>query len=209
MKSVGEVIKEARLKKKLSREKLEVKTKIKKEFIEALENSRWDSLPEYPVVFGFVKNIAGALDLNKASLTALLRRDYPPKALRVNPKPEIREKFKWGPKTTFAAALIFVFLIVSVYLGVSYMNFIRPPYLELQEPEENQIIEKTVLVVKGKTNPEAFIEVNNQPVLVGEDGNFETEIEIFEGTSEVVVVAKSRSGKETIIRRKIVTEISM
>jgi cytoskeletal protein RodZ len=203
MKSVGEVIKEARIKKKLSREKLEVKTKIKREFIEALEDSKWDALPEYPVVFGFVKNIAGVLGLNKANLTALLRRDYPPKTLRVNPKPEMREKFKWGPKATFATAMVFVLMVVFVYLGVSYLNFIKPPYLELQEPVEGQLVEKNVLSVRGKTNPEVFVKVNNQPVLVGEEGYFETEIEIFEGTEEVEVVARSRSGKETVVRRKI------
>ena len=204
MKSAGEVIKQARLKKKLSREKLESRTKIKKEFIEALENSRWDSLPEYPVVFGFVKNIADTLGLDRPNLTALLRRDYPPKVLRVNPKPEIQDKFKWGPRATFATAVAVVLLVVLVYLGVSYLNFIRPPFLELQEPVDNQLVVKKALFVRGKTNPEAFIEVNNQPVLVGEEGYFETEIEIFEGTEEVFVRAKSRSGKETVIRRKIV-----
>ena len=207
MKSIGEVIKEARLKKKLSREKLEVKTKIKKEFIEALENSRWDTLPDYPVVFGFVRSIADALGLKEANLVAFLRRDYPPKVLRVNPKPELREKFKWSPRLTFVTTIALVLLIVFVYLGVSYLNFIRPPSLELQEPAENQLVGKNILTVKGKTNKEAFVEVNNQPVLVAEDGYFETEVEIFAGTREIVVIAKSRSGKETVVRRKIIPEL--
>jgi cytoskeletal protein RodZ len=207
MKNVGEVIKKARLKKKLSREKLEVKTKIKKEFIEALENSRWDILPDYPVVFGFVKNIADVLGLKEASLTALLRRDYPPKILRINPKPELREKFKWSPKATFITAAVSVFLIIFTYLGLSYLNFIRPPSLELLEPVESQLVERNILTVKGKTSAEAFVEVNNQPVIVGEDGYFEAEIEIFEGTEEIVVIAKSRSGKESVIRRKIIPEL--
>ena len=40
-----------------------------------------------------------------------------------------------------------------------------------------------------------------------ENGYFSAKIEIFEGTSEVVVIAKTRSGKETVIRRKIVPEL--
>lgn len=204
MKSAGEVIKETRLKKKLSREKLEAQTKIKKEFIEALEGSKWESLPEYPVVAGFVKSIAGALGLKEVNLTALLRRDYPPKSLRVNPKPELREKFKWGPKATFISATALVLLAVFIYLGISYMKFIEPPPLELSQPVDSQLVAESKLTVKGKTNPEAFIEVNNQPVLVDEDGSFETEIEISQATGEVVVYAKSRSGKETVIRRKII-----
>jgi len=203
MKSVGEIIKEARIKKKLSREKLEVRTKIKKEFIEALENSKWDLLPEYPVVLGFVKNIASNLGLKEANLIALLRRDYPPKTLPVNPKPEIREKFKWSPRLTFITAAIFIFIIITFYLGLSYFNFIRPPSLEIKEPSENQLVDKNLLVVRGNTNPEAYVEINNQPVIVEEDGCFVTEIEISDETQEIVVVAKSRSGKETIVHRKI------
>jgi cytoskeletal protein RodZ len=204
MKSIGEVIKEARLKKKLSRQKLESKTKIKKEFIEALEKSEWEALPEYPVVTGFVKNIAGALGLKEENLTALLRRDYPPKDLRVNPKPDPREKLKWSPRLTFITAVALVLTIIFVYLGISYLNFIRPPSLDVQEPVENQLVGENSLTVRGKTNSEAFIKINNQPVLVGEDGSFETEVEISESTKEIVVVSKSRSGRETIIRRNIV-----
>jgi transcriptional regulator with XRE-family HTH domain len=207
MKSVGEVVKEVRSKKKLSQKQLEEKTKIKKEFIEALESSNWNELPEYPVVTGFVKNIAGALGLKEEKLTALLRRDYPPKNLRVNPKPEPREKFKWSPRLTFLSIVGILLLSVLIYLGISYFNFIRPPLLEVQEPIEGQLVAGDLLAVKGKTNPEAFIEVNNQPVLVEESGYFETEIEVSNDTNEVVVIAKSRSGKETRVARNIVTQL--
>ena len=77
MKTAGEIIKEARVKKKYSRARLESETKIKKEFIEALEQEDWARLPEYPVVSGFVKNIADALSLDRSRITAVLRRDYP------------------------------------------------------------------------------------------------------------------------------------
>lgn len=208
MKTAGEIIKQARVKKKLSRKQLEGKTKIKEGFIEALEKSSWNELPEYPVVTGFVKNIAGTLGLKEENLTALLRRDYPPKDLRVNPKPEPSEKFKWSPRLTFLTAIALLLLVVSIYLGISYLNFIKPPLLEVQEPIEGMMVSEKMLPVKGKTNSEAFLEVNNQPVLVEEDGYFETEIEVSTNTKEVVVVAKSRSGKETTVRRNIMVELS-
>lgn len=206
MKNIGEFIKYFRLKKKLSREKLEAKTKIKKEFIEAIENLKWDELPDYPVVSGFVKNIAKALDQDERHLSALLRRDYPPKDLKVSPN-QIKEKFKWSPRSTFVTGIAVVFISIFVYLGISYLNFINPPQLDLQKPYEGQIVEENMLAVKGKTDPEASVVVNRQPVIVGEGGYFETEIEIFEGTQEVVVVAKSRSGKEATVRRKIVPKL--
>lgn len=207
MKNIGEFIKYFRLKKKLSREKLEAKTKIKKEFIEAIENLKWDELPDYSVVSGFVKSIAKALNQDEKRLSALLRRDYPPREIKVSPKPQIKEKFKWSPKSTFITGIAAVFILIFIYLGFSYLSFISPPQLELQEPYEGQTVEKSKVVIKGKTDPEASLIVNSQPVIVGEDGYFDTEIEIFEGTREVVVVSQSRSGKETVIRRNIVPKL--
>ena len=93
MKTTGQELKEIRIKKKYSRSLLAEETRIKKEFIEALEAQNWDALPESPVVVGFVKNISTALRIDAKRMVALLRRDYPPKALRVNPKPDLKTKF--------------------------------------------------------------------------------------------------------------------
>jgi cytoskeletal protein RodZ len=57
MRSIGQVLKEARVKRKLSRGQLAEKTKIKKEFIVAIEKESWEDLPELPVVCGFLKKI--------------------------------------------------------------------------------------------------------------------------------------------------------
>ena len=64
MKTIGRALKEARTQKRLSLSKLESQTKIKKNFIQAIENEDWESLPEFPVVVGFVKSIAGALKIS-------------------------------------------------------------------------------------------------------------------------------------------------
>ena len=65
---------------------------------------------------------------------------------------------------------------------------------------------RVLWLLRGETDPEASIIVNNQPVIVEENGRFETEIEIFEGTREIIVVSKSRSGKISTLTRKIIPE---
>jgi len=207
MKSIGKVLKEFRIKKKLSREKLAKLTKIKANFIECIEEEKWESLPDYPVVLGFVKNISKTLGINEKHIVALLRRDYPPKSLPINPKPEIEEKFRWSPRLTFLVGVFVVTIFIVGYLIYQYLNFIKPPKLFLDTPKEGETISTPTLLVKGLTDPEAQILINNQPVTVSEDGNFEAEIEVSEETSEVVVVARSRYGKETVIRRKIKLDI--
>lgn len=208
MRTIGKAIKDARSKKKLSKENLAKETKVKKEFIDSIEKESWENLPEYPVVVGFVKKISSALKLNEKHIVALLRRDYPPKVLRVNPKPDVGGKFTWSPRLTFLAGIVLVVITILGYLGIQYIQFISPPELELVVPNEGQVVTEESLRVVGTADPDASVLVNNQPVIVGSMGEFATEIEIFEGTQEVVVIARSRSGKETVIRRKIVPELT-
>ena len=207
MKTVGSAIKEARSKKRLSLSKLEEETKIKKDFIESLEKEDWKVLPEFPVLVGFVKNIAHALGASEKSLLALLRRDYPPKTLSINPKPDVENKLIWSPKLTFAVGVGIVAVFVLGYLAFQYRKFISPPSLSIFEPKEGQIVSERKVKVWGKTDSDATLKINNQPVLLDSEGNFVAEIEIFEGTGEIVVKAQSRSGKETVVRRNIVPKL--
>jgi cytoskeletal protein RodZ len=57
MNSIGKILKNARIKKKLSLSSLSDKTKIKRDFLDAIEKEEWEKLPEFPVVLGFVKSI--------------------------------------------------------------------------------------------------------------------------------------------------------
>jgi cytoskeletal protein RodZ len=207
MRTIGEVLKEARVKRKLTFTKLEETTKIKREFITAIEKEDWEKLPEYPVVNGFVKSLAGVLKIDVKETLAKFRRDYPPKNLRINPKPDVSEKYIWSPKMTFLVAIVVFTLIILSYLGYQYVDFISPPFLEVINPNEEEVITHPLLIVSGLTEPEAVIKVNNQPVIVEEDGKFFAEIEIFEGTQVIEVKAISRSGKETVIHRKIKPEL--
>lgn len=207
MRTIGQFLKEARVKKKFSPSDVEDRTKIKRSFIEAIEKEYWSKLPEYPVLQGFVRNIASCVGVDKDQALALLRRDYPPKSLRINPKPDVTSKFLWSPRLTFITGVFIVTIAIIGYLIYQYINFVRPPRLIVNQPKEGVVVSEDKIEVKGITNPDATVTVNNQPVLVEDGGEFSAEVEIFEGTSELVITAKSRSGKETVIHRKILPEI--
>lgn len=207
MKTIGKFLKDVRVEKKYSRARVAKITKIKASFIKAIEKESWEALPDFPVVLGFVKSIAGVLKTDEHRAVALLRRDYPPRVLPINPKPDVSSKFTWSPKFTFLVGLGLVLVAIFGYLTIQYFHFISPPKLTVESPKEGQVVREKDISVSGKVDPEATLKINNQPVLVEEDGAFEAEIEIFEGTEEIVVKAVSRSGKETVVRRKIKPEL--
>ncbi len=208
MKTVGKILREARLKKGYTLEYLERETKIKKQFISAIEYGQWEKLPVFPVVTGFVKNLSFSLDLDKNQIVSILRRDYPPKRIsEVNPKPEIKKKFRWNPKFTFILFTVLLILVSLGYLFFQYAKFTSPPILVVASPQDGEIVKERTLKVSGKTDPESTIIVNNQSVIVNDNGTFQGEIEISEVTKDVEIIARSRSGKETIIHRKINLEL--
>lgn len=197
MLTIGQILKEARLRKKVSLATIEKHTKIKKNFVILIEKNDWENLPEYPVVSGFVKNLAVFLDLPPQNAIAFLRRDYPPKKLSINPKPDIESKFVWSPKMTFALGIAVVTLLVLGYLGLEYQKFIKPPEIEIISPKINQIVLEEKVKVEGKTTTDVTLTINNQPIILDQEGNFVTEILITKDTKSLIFKAISRSGKVT------------
>lgn len=206
MKTAGDLIKQKRLEENISQEELGEMTHIKKSFIEAVENSDWEKLPELPVVVGFVKSISHFLNMDDIQTVALLKREYKPIISKIEKQKrgkEITKRFIWGPRMTFFALVVIVLLSVLGYLGFQYQKFNLPPKLILNEPTQNEVIKTTNLTVQGMTDPDATIEVNNQPVIVAQDGSFATTLNVSAATNEIKVVSKARSGKESTISRKI------
>ncbi|MBI3443458.1 helix-turn-helix domain-containing protein [Candidatus Woesebacteria bacterium] len=207
MRTIGERLRKARVRKRLSLGMVEDETKIKRSFIKAIEQGSWNKLPEFPVVLGFVKSLASFLDIEKKEATALLRRDYPLKTLKITPKPDVSSEFVWSPKLTFIVGGFFVFLLVVVYLFFQYIRFVNPPLLTVDTPKDGAFLSQAKIVVSGSTDPNATLKVNNQPVLVEDSGKFSEEIEVLEGENEIEIKAVSRARKETIVKRKIKVEI--
>jgi cytoskeletal protein RodZ len=205
---IGEFLREARDKQDLNIVKLSRETKIKRNFVEAIEKQDWGALPEFPVVQGFVKNISSFLGEDEKKALALLRRDYPPRPEPLVPKADIGSKFTWTPRRTFIAGALAIFLAVAVYLGFQYYRFLKPPRLEVGRPQEGEVVRVKELTVSGQTDPDVSVIINNQPATVDQEGNFETQIEVDENSGEITVVAASRSGKETVINRKIKVELA-
>jgi hypothetical protein len=59
------------------------------------------------------------------------------------------------------------------------------------------------LTVEGKTSTDVILTVNNQLITLDQDGNFKSKIEISMETKSLIFKVISRSGKETVVDRKI------
>ncbi|MBI2268025.1 MAG: helix-turn-helix domain-containing protein [Candidatus Blackburnbacteria bacterium] len=193
MRTAGTLLQQKREEKNISLEFVANRTKIKEKFLEALERSDWSSLPNFTVTQGFARSYATTVGADPDLVLALLRRDFP-KILtqRVLKEISMSDRFVWTPRATVVSVTLLATVAVVFYLVRQYFLFVSPPYLEV-----TAIRSEKGVVVSGKTSSFATLEVNNKPVLVGQDGVFSLNLEESEVGQTVAVKALSRNGKET------------
>lgn len=122
MKTVGEILKEARTKKGADFDQIEKATKIRKKYLQALEENKFARIGPATTVKGFIKNYGEYLELEPPSLLAIFRRDYAEDkkgqvVLRGMVEPLNQPRFTWNPKKTFIAGVILVFFFFLAFLG--------------------------------------------------------------------------------------------
>jgi cytoskeletal protein RodZ len=205
MKTIGQILKDSRIAKSYSLKHIEGVTKIKSGFIDSIEKENWDVLPSFPTVLGFVKSLASSLDVDQKMAVAVLKRDYPPKKLRITPRPDVSKKFIWSPKLTFIIGVSAVLITLLGYLSFQYFHFVSRPELTVDSPKENQVVKGNSVTVFGSTDSDAKVVINNQPIMVSPDGKFSENLDVSSETKEIVITASSRSGKTTTVSRRIQT----
>lgn len=203
MKTIGEILAQARAAKGQSLAQVEKLTKIRSNFIEAIEGNEWSRLPPFPTVLGFVKSLAGALGVEEKFAVAILKRDYAPQKIKIAPKQDLPARFFWSPKVTFTVAIAVLFAGLFGYLGFEYIRFVSPPKLIVESPKNDQMVNMGSVSVFGRTDSDAKVVINNQPVEILQDGKFSLNLEVTGETKEIVIQAISRSGKVTTVSRKI------
>jgi len=210
-KSIGEILREEREYHRLSLEALAKRTRIRQEYLQALENNEFELLPAAAFVKGYIKTYGQVFGFDYQPLLALLRRDFKESAKgtlvpREFIKPVLRRRRWWSPLTGTVLGLGAIFIVVLGYLGVQWYNFNKPPQISVVQPTENAVVASQVLV-KGKTRMDAIVTVNDQPVALQQDGSFETQIFLpTEGLNTVTIDAKDRRGKKSEIQRTVLVK---
>jgi cytoskeletal protein RodZ len=207
-KTIGEILREERLKHHLQLDELAQRTRIRKEYLQALEDNAFSLLPSATFVKGYIKTYANLFQINHQPLLALLRRDYKESAVgtlvpREFIKPALKKRVMWPPVTMAIIALGAVFLTLFLYIAAQWYNIQKPPKLELSAPKENEFVSAQINVA-GDTVPDAIVSVNSQPVALQPSGHFETQVYLpREGIHILTVEAVDRRGKKSVIQRSI------
>lgn len=202
MKTAGDLLKEKRLLKELTLETVATKTKIKLEYLIAIENSDFSALPSSTFAKGFLRNYASFLYLNPDTIIAMFRRDF-----TENEKGEIIPRGLVTPVGAkpkfFTVNLILTTLATLVFLGFlifQLTSWWSLPKLKLLQPQNGDTYGEKV-TFKGITDRDSTVKVNGQLVIVDQNGQFTLDLVFPGGTHSVIVETTNRQGKSTSLER--------
>ena len=197
-----------RIKKGLTLSQVSQSTKIKEEFLEAIEKGEYEKLPSPSYAHGFVRNYTRFLKLAEKEILPLFRREFDvEKVYKVLPEGLVGQKEMPLKRFKIKQAVILIillFILLSGFIIFQYRYaFISPP-IKLTSPTEMAVLSSSTILVLGKTDPNSTITVNDEPVSVNTDGTFRKEITGFPGKTTIIVKAVNRFGKQTRIERRVI-----
>jgi cytoskeletal protein RodZ len=208
MKTVGQILLAERKKRKWTLEEVQKFTKIHPNYIKALEADEYSVFQGKVHAKGFLKIYADFLELNGAELMALWRREneVDVKRQRVNKKPserfQLKNKLKvpvisFSYKTATFGGIILISAIFFSYIFYQYQRYSAEPMLVVSTPKNDTVAESNFITVKGRTERESELFINNQKVPVDNLGDFETAIKLNPGINKLNVFVKNRLGNIT------------
>lgn len=106
------------------------------------------------------------------------------------------------PRWLFVFGLLVAAAIGSSYVGWQVRSFLRLPRLELDEPKQ-QVVDASRVTVRGRAEEGSAVKVNEESVLLGEDGSFVFDLWLHEGVNVLVVEAAGPAGRANVVRRDL------
>lgn len=203
--TLGEKMKKVRDEKRIGLPEIAKNTKIQLEYLEYLENGNYNKLPADVYVRGFLKSFADYLGINEGYLIKLFNKEKSiQKNIQGNNSEKIKpqeinlSRFSINPKVISIALSSLFFLVLAIYLYNNFSSFVSEPALIILNPSNDSNINSSTVLVKGKTDAGNNLFINNQAVLVDDDGIFEEELVLREGINTIVVKSVNQFNKEAV-----------
>ena len=205
MKTIGPILKAARSECGLTLDEVARRTRIRVEFLQAIEDERFDALPKGPFAAGFIRTYAREVGLNPERSAAVYRRDFGARASsQLMPSGVVSpiRKHTWFSVTPQFVGALFIGLVIAGFLLFQISTLNQPPPLLVSEPQANQEVRSPV-VVRGQTATDCVVRVQGQAVAVDQDGNFTTNVTLSQGGASITVDSTNRKGKTRVVQRSV------
>lgn len=208
--SVGAYIKKSRQKKSISLEEASFKTGIKIKYLKAIEESNYRDLPRGVYAKIFFKKYIDFLDIRHKNIVSDFVKEHD-RSQNFEKNIFFNKVVSWKSFISLPRVLrnILIFLVVIVclfYLFFYLKNIFAPPFLEVYNIEDKQIINSSSVLIEGKTDAESEVSINGEVVLSDSSGQFSEVIYLKSGINFIHISAKKKYSQQNLIIKQILVE---
>lgn len=204
----GDKLRQIRLGKNLKLENIAQSLGIRREYLAALEDGRLEDLPSGLYGKSFLKKYAQKLKISKQEISAQLKimsakeRGEDPFSQKIAKKRD----FIIFPKFLRNSLIILAILACLSYLIFYFNRSLRPPDLIITHPVGNLLITDNYIDIKGWTEAETEVKINDSLVLSDDGGHFSQTVNLKKGLNTITITAKKKYSRENIELRQILVE---
>ncbi len=207
--SVAEQLKITRQKKQIALAEVAAAINVNHRYLKALEEGDYGLLPTGIYGLNYLREYANFLDLDYEKLLRKFKEEqrvYQSSEQRhLFARQTVRRKYFVAiPNVVKYASIALVAILSLLYLWFLVQNIFLPPKLEITSPAADQTtVNKSKIVVAGKTDKETEILINEQPAMVSATGDFSEEVNLHPGVNSITVVAQKAAKKKNILTREV------
>jgi len=208
--TLGEKLREMRQAAHLTLSELAALTKIQKRFLEAFEKGNYESLPAPLYARQYLKTSVQTLGGDVSYYLELFEKEHGTCDCIAHARlPRQRTRAKQLRLTGKAARTGIIFVVVAlvcVYLGSQIFTLLQPPALSINEPLDGMTTVSPTITVSGQTQEGATIFVNDQEVVLEQEGVFHAEIILERGVNIIEFRATKRYSRPATEYRRVIFE---
>jgi len=211
-KSVAQIIKSERQKRHWDLEKIAQATKIDINHLKRLEQGDYHKLPGDVYIQQFIKKLAVFFNFSEKKLISIYLKERQRRTNFFQPAPLALPKknylSKLTPKVirTFFIGLIIIGLFS--YLSWGLKNIFTPPTLKIIYPATQTITQSPSITIKGSTDLEAIVLINQQKIIIASDGSFAQEVDLNIGLNILEITAAKKHSKQNVVSISILRQPS-
>lgn len=209
--SIGDRLKRARIRRKVSVAEVEEATKIRAKFILALESDSWDQIPSEVYGKGYLEAYAEFLKLPgeqimhdyDRSRTAYARRCQDSQ-VELMPKNQVQiPRFLLTPRFALVAVLSIGLLGFGGVVWKQLKQITAAPFLKIETAQAHDsdgvelILNSDTVTITGQTAIGSTVRVNGEVITVHENGTFSAQIHVQKGVNSALIEAENSVGNVT------------
>ena len=192
--TIGERLRKARDGADLSIEEVSISTRIKEDYIRAIEMGMYSELPGEVYALEFIKKYARFLRMDCARAAEAYKKE---KQGTFCPPPAREKVFKYSRwmATSMITASSIAFIAYAVFFGRAFFS---GPEIEIASPKEYIETSSSLITIQGTAKRAEKVMINMEQIQVEKDGSFIESFNLPYGMNIIRISAQSRLNKTTV-----------